>query len=58
MIRIFSVIAVLGLVACGVDGEPLQPSANLNVGVGSGGVYTGGTIGVSQGPISVGIGVF
>jgi len=58
MIRITTVIALLGLVACGVDGEPLQPSANLNVGVGTDGIYTGGTIGLSQGPISVGVGVF
>ncbi|WP_223428329.1 hypothetical protein [Tateyamaria pelophila] len=58
MIRIATVIALLGLVACGVDGEPLQPSADLNVAVGSDGVYTGGTIGLTRGPISVGVGVF
>ncbi len=58
MTRILTVIALFGLVACGVDGEPLQPSADLNIGVSSSGIYTAGTIGVSQGPISVGMGVF
>lgn len=58
MIRSLSVLALLGLAACGVDGKPIQPSADVNVGVGSGGVRTGGTIGVSQAPISVGVGVF
>lgn len=58
MIRVFSAIALMAIVSCGVDGEPLQPTANLGIGIGSSGVHAGGTIGVSQGPISVGVGVF
>ena len=58
MIRVLCVFGLLGLVACGADGEPVQPSANISIGVGSGGVHAGGSIGVSRGPLSVGVGVF
>lgn len=58
MIRILSVLALLGLVACGADGEPVQPSANLNIGIGPGGVHTGASVGVSKGPLRLGVGIF
>ena len=58
MIRAFCLLALLAVAACGADGEPVQPSANLSIGVGSGGVHAGGTIGVTKGPLSVGVGVF
>jgi hypothetical protein len=59
MIRILSVLAVFAtLAACGADGEPVRPSANLNIGIGSGGVHTGASVGVSRGPITVGVGIF
>lgn len=51
------ILPLLALVAaCGADGEPVQPSATLNVGVGSGGVHAGGTIGASRGPVSIFVG--
>jgi len=51
-------IALLGLTACGIDGEPEQPIyTNIGIGVGSGG-DVGGTIGISRGPVTVGVGIF
>jgi ABC-type nitrate/sulfonate/bicarbonate transport system substrate-binding protein len=63
MIRILSVVAVLAvallaLAGCGADGEPVQPSANLNVGIGPNGVNTGATVGLTRGPLRVGVGLF
>lgn len=56
--RAFCLIALLCVAACGVDGEPVRPTANIGVSIGSGGVSTGGSIGVSRGPLSVGVGIF
>ena len=58
MKRALCVLALMGIAACGVDGEPVRPTANVGVAIGSGGVQTGGTIGVSRGPLSVGVGIF
>ena len=49
-------VLVLGLSvlsACGADGEPVQPTLNAGVSVGSGGVHVGGGVGVHTGPISI-----
>jgi hypothetical protein len=46
----------LFLAGCGVDGEPVQPSMNVGIGVGSGGVNTYGAVGVQQGPVSLFLG--
>ncbi|MFD3191915.1 hypothetical protein ACFMPD_16855 [Sedimentitalea sp. HM32M-2] len=58
MIRmtVLSVATVLGLAGCGADGEPVQPSMNVAVGVGSSGVNTYGGVGLQQGPLSVYLG--
>ncbi len=45
------------LAACGADGEPIQPTANVAIGVGKGGVYGRARVGVSQGPVSVTVGL-
>ena len=44
------------LSACGIDGEPVQPTLDARVGVGSSGVNVRGGIGVSNGPLSVYVG--
>lgn len=56
--RAICLIALLGVAACGVDGEPVRPNASIGVNIGSGGVSTSGSIGVSAGPVSVGVGIF
>ncbi len=58
MKRAFCLIALLTLTACGIDGEPLRPTGGVGINIGSGGVSAGGTIGVSQGPLRVGVGIF
>ena len=51
-------IAALGaLSACGADGEPITPSLNAGVTIGSGGVSTNASVGVSQGPVSIRLGL-
>ncbi|MFK7874301.1 MAG: hypothetical protein AB8B71_00765 [Paracoccaceae bacterium] len=47
---------VLGLAACGVDGEPITPTANVNVGVGSSGVNAGVNLGLKQGKWALNLG--
>jgi len=44
------------LAACGVDGEPIQPSVTTNVGVGSNGVSGGIGTTIVRGKMSVHVG--
>ncbi|NRB20850.1 MAG: hypothetical protein HRU33_25780 [Rhodobacteraceae bacterium] len=53
---ILSAIAVVVLSACGVDGEPVQPSLNAGVGISDSGVYAGGSLGLHKGPLSLYLG--
>lgn len=58
MIRIgLGLLGMLLLVGCGVDGPPVRPSVNANVGVGKGGVHTRVGTGVRVGGVNVGVGV-
>lgn len=54
---IFALLGLAVLAACGVDGEPVQPSLNAGVGIGSGGVRIGGAVGLHKGPVSVFLGL-
>jgi hypothetical protein len=47
--------ALAALVACGADGPPVRPSANLGVNVGADGISPFANIGASAGPVSLGI---
>lgn len=49
-------LTALFLTGCGADGEPVQPTMNVGVGVGSSGVHTYGGVGLNQGPFSVFVG--
>ncbi len=53
--------ALLGLpvllASCGAEAPPMRPTASAGVSFGSGGVAAGGSIGASNGIVSVGIGV-
>jgi len=56
VIRMYAFMGLIFLAACGVDGEPIQPSMNTTIGVGSDGVH--GAVGTSvvSGNISVHVG--
>jgi hypothetical protein len=53
-----AMVALCALAACGADGEPVQPSANVGVSVGTSGVHAGANVGVRKGPVSINIGLF
>lgn len=54
MKRIALILTVAGLTACGADGEPLRPYANVGLNVGTGGVSTSTNLGASNGSVSLG----
>jgi len=57
-LRVIALIgATLALAACGVDGEPVQPTLNANVGVSSSGAHVNGGVGLHKGPVSVFFGI-
>ena len=58
MTRILAALALVALAACGADGEPVQPTANLGINVGTSGVSTSASVGVSTGPVTVNVGLF
>lgn len=55
MKRIFCLIALLGLAACGADDPPFRPTGNVGVSVGPGGVSTNAGVGATNGTVSVGV---
>lgn len=57
MMRAISALMLAAtLAACGADGEPVQPTANLNVGVGTSGAYAGANVGLKKGPWNLSLG--
>ena len=56
MNRIAILLTVAALAACGADGAPFTPSANVGLSVGSNGVSTSTSVGASNGTVSVGVG--
>lgn len=53
---VFACLSLAFVSACGVDGEPWTPRANANIGIGSDGVHTSGSVGVTNGTVSISIG--
>jgi len=56
MKRIAILLAVAALAACGANGAPFTPNANVGLSVGSNGVSTNTSVGASNGTVSVGVG--
>ena len=54
-------LAVLGLIAllasCGVQSEPIRPTANVGLSIGSNGVTPTASVGAQSGPLSVSLGL-
>ena len=53
-----TLMLVLGLAACGADGEPVTPNLNAGVNVGPNGVNTNVGVSVRKGPFSIGWNIF
>jgi hypothetical protein len=51
------VLAALMLAACGVDGEPVQPTGGVNVKLSPSGIGLGANVGLKKGPLRVGLGL-
>ncbi len=58
MIRALAFIGLVVLAACGADGEPITPSLNAGLSVGSSGVNTNVSVGAKSGPVAINIGLF
>ena len=56
MKRLVLIAVIATLAACGADAPPMTPNASVGVGIGSGGVGTFGSVGASNGRVSVGVG--
>lgn len=52
-----SILLLLALAACGVDGEPVRPSVGAGVTINSGGVYPSVGVGLNTGPLSIFLGL-
>jgi hypothetical protein len=56
--RTLAILGLLGLAACGAEGDPFRPSTSIGVGVDSDGdVDVGGRFGVTNGTFSLGVGL-
>ncbi|OUS38276.1 hypothetical protein A9Q94_02960 [Rhodobacterales bacterium 56_14_T64] len=53
---ILTLMAVAIVSACGVDGEPVQPSLNAGVSVSNSGVHARGGVGLNKGPFGLYLG--
>ena len=57
MTRIIAILALFALTACGADGEPVHPTMNAGIGVGTNGVMVRTGVGVKSGPVRLGVGL-
>lgn len=53
--RVLMVLTLLALTACGVDGDPIRPAANVGVTITPEGISPNVSVGARQGPFSVGV---
>ena len=55
--RMIAAAALVALCACGADGPPLTPTANIGVGIGPNGLTTSTRVGATSGNVGVTIGL-
>ena len=56
--RLLAVLPVMALLAaCGADGEPVRPTLNTTVGIGSNGLHAHTRVGARKGNLSVQVGL-
>lgn len=59
MIRLIVALGMIAaLASCGADGEPIKPTANIGVNIGSSGVHPSGSVGMRKGRVAVNVGLF
>jgi hypothetical protein len=58
MMRIIAFGLLTALAACGAGGEPIKPTLNAGVSVGTVGVNSNVSVGARKGPFSVNWGLF
>ncbi|SMC65809.1 hypothetical protein [Primorskyibacter flagellatus] len=51
------VLAMILLVGCGADGDPIRPSLSTTISAGTDGVRTSTAVRVNRGPVSVLVGL-
>lgn len=55
--RYLALISLVLLMGCGADGEPVQPTANLGLGIGPNGINPSLRVGTQAGPVAISIGL-
>lgn len=50
---VLMIVSVLALSACGIDGAPVTPSANLGLSITPNGIQPTATIGANKGPLGI-----
>ena len=55
--RLMLLAGLIGLAACGANGEPVRPSVNAGVSVSNSGVHTSTSVGFNLGGVNVALGV-
>lgn len=57
MKKIVMILGAIALVGCGAAGDPLRPTANLGLSIGSNGVTPTASVGATNGPVSINVGL-
>ena len=57
MKRVFAVLSLMTVAACGVDGPPEKPQVNGSVTLSNHGISAGTSVSVGRGPFRLGLGV-
>jgi hypothetical protein len=53
--KYFALLALVTLAACGADGGPITPTANLGLNIGPNGITPQASAGITNGILSLGI---
>jgi len=57
MKKTLTILGLVALVGCGAAGEPIRPTANLGLSIGSNGVTPTASVGAQSGPVSINVGL-
>lgn len=57
MKKLVMILGAVALVGCGAAGDPIRPTANLGVSIGSNGITPNASVGARSGPVSINVGL-